>query len=518
MRTKYAIRNILTAWIGQIFVVMINFIQRRVFIHYLDISYLGINGLFSNILSLLSLAELGVGTAIVYSLYEPLSKEDWDKTALLMKFYQRAYHVIGVFILAAGWAMTPFLSFFVKEETGISHLQLYYMLFVLDSGISYFYSYKASLIQADQKQYIVTVYSQVAKIVRLCVSMAVLAVWQNFFLYLCVQIASTLLENILVSNKADSMYPCLKLSLKGRTLPKEEKRKIKKNTLAMVYHKAGTILVMGTDNLLISKFVGVSEVGLYSNYVMILNSLTGILIHIFSSITAGVGNFVATEKEERKKTLFDKVYFLTFWIYGFCSVCVFCLCNDFIEIWVGDGFHLDDRMILVMVVNYYLTGMRKPVLTFRDAFGLFWQDRYKALVEAGVNLLASILLAKYFGMFGVLLGTTISTVFVCLWVEPLILFRYGIKGGKLGNYFLKFGIYGVITLAAGSASYVIGQHLAAGQMAIVRLLIKGMVCVVITGSVFLVTTFKMKEFSYVKDTVFKVLKGKESGSRKNNSV
>ena len=262
MRTKYAIRNILTAWIGQIFVVIINFIQRRVFIHCLDVSYLGINGLFSNILSLLSLAELGVGTAIVYSLYEPLSKEDWDKTALLMKFYQRAYHVIGVFILAAGWAMTPFLSFFIKEETGISHLQLYYMLFVLDTGISYFYSYKASLIQADQKQYIVTVYSQATKVVRLCVSMAVLAVWQNFFLYLCVQIASTLMENILISNKADRMYPCLKLSLKGKKLPKEEKRKIKKNTLAMVYHKAGTILVTGTDNLLISKFVGVSAVGL----------------------------------------------------------------------------------------------------------------------------------------------------------------------------------------------------------------------------------------------------------------
>lgn len=518
MRTKYAIRNILTAWIGQIVVVIINFIQRRVFIHYLDISYLGINGLFSNILSLLSLAELGIGTAIVYSLYEPLSKKDWDKAALLMKFYRRAYHAIGLFILAAGWAVTPFLSFFVKEETGISHLQIYYMLFVLDTGISYFYSYKAALIQADQKQYIVTVYSQAVKIIRLCVSMAVLAVWQNFFLYLCVQIASALLENILISHKADRMYPCLKLPLKGRTLPKEEMKKIKKNTLAMIYHKAGMILVTGTDNLLISKFVGVSAVGLYSNYVMILNALTGILIHIFSSITAGVGNFVVTETEERKKTLFDKVYFLTFWIYGFCSVCVFCLCNDFIEIWVGKGFHLDNSLILVMVVNYYLTGIRKPVLTFRDAFGLFWQDRYKALVEAVVNLLASILLAKYFEMFGVLLGTTISTVFVCLWVEPLILFQHGIKGGKIGNYFLKFGIYGVITLAAGIASYVIGQHLAAGQMAIVRLLIKGTICAVVTGSVFWVTTFKMKEFSYVKEAVLETLKGKESGSRKNNSV
>lgn len=499
MRTKYAIRNILTAWTGQIFMVIFNFILRRIFVRYLDVSYLGINGLFSNILSLLSLAELGIGTAIVYSLYEPLAKEDWDKTALLMEFYRKAYCAIGVFILAAGLAVTPFLSFFVKEEKDIPHLFAYYMLFVVDTAVSYFYSYKASLIQADQKRYIVTLYSQAVKFVLLCVSMAVLALWKNFGIYLCVQVVATLLENILISRKAEQMYPFLKLSSKGKKIPKEEWNKIQKNTFSMICHKTGEILVNGTDNLLISKFVGIAAVGFYSNYMMIFNALTGILGHVFSSITAGVGNFAVTEQEQRKRKLFHQVYFMSFWIYGFCSVCIFCLCNDFIIVWVGESFTLDKFLVFVMVMNYYLTGMRKPVLTFRDAFGLFWYDRYKALIEAGVNLIVSVWLAKYFGMFGVLLGTTISTVSVCLWVEPWILFKYGMKQEKLQNYFGKFGVYGMLTLAAGILSYYLGNYIAAGQMVIVRLVIKGIICILLTNVVFLISSFGTGDFTYIRE-------------------
>lgn len=335
--------------------------------------------------------------------------------------------------------------------------------------------------------------------------MLVLVIWKSFFIYLCVQIASTLLENILISKKAEKMYPFLKLSFKGNKLPKEDWLKIKKNTLAMICHKVGTILVAGTDNLLISKFVGISVVGIYSNYMMVLNALTGILGHVFSSITAGVGNFVVTEQEERKRTLFRQIYFLNFWIYGFCSICVFCLCNDFISIWVGQGFFLDKKVIFVMMINYYLTGMRKPVLIFRDAYGLFWQDRYKAIVEAFVNLVVSVFLAKYFGMLGVLLGTTISTISVCLWVEPLILFEYGIKTENMVNYFLKFAIYGILTLVAGCLSYMIGDYLAAGYITIIRLVIKGMICAIVTNIIFWVATYKMNEFTYIKELCQKII-------------
>lgn len=499
MRTKYVIRNILTAWMGQVLIVIFNFILRRVFIRYLDISYLGINGLFSNILSLLSMAELGIGTAIIYSLYEPLAKEDWDKTALLIAFYKKAYSIIGLFILLAGVAVTPFLSFFVKEKTSIPYLSVYYILFVIDTAVSYFYSYKVSLIQADQKQYIVTLYSQGVKFLRLCVSMVVLVLWKNFAIYLCVQIAATLLENILISKKAEQMYPFLKLSSKEKKLQKKETDKIGQNTFAMVCHKIGDILVNGTDNLLISKFVGISVVGLYSNYLMIFNALTGILGHVFSSITAGVGNFAVTEQEQRKKRLFYQTYFVSFWIYGCCSVCIFCLCNDFIALWVGETFTLNRSVIFVMVINYYLTGMRKPVLTFRDALGLFWYDRYKALVEAGVNLLISILLVKEFGMLGVLLGTTISTISICLWVEPWVLFKYGIKGEKLGSYFLKFGMYSIITLASGALSYYFGNYLAEGQTSIVCFIIKGIVSVVITNLLFLLLSYGTGEYIYIKE-------------------
>lgn len=453
MRKKYVVLNLLTAWGGQAVIVIFNFILRMLFVKYLSIEYLGMNGLFSNILSLLSLAEMGIGSAIIYSLYEPLAKNEVTVVQAFMNFYKKAYWIIGSVILLAGSAFIPFLDWFIIDGTQIQGFKVIYFLFVLDTSISYFFSYKASLIIANQKSFIVTIYANSVKLVKIVVSMILISIWQNYFGYLILQMAFTLLENVLISYKADKMYPFLK-EKRGKALSVEQKAQIKKNTMAMLFHKIGNIVVNGTDNLILSKFVSMVSVGLLSNYNMVLNGLHTLMGQVFMAFTAGVGNYVVTEEKNQQRQLFWQMFFLNFWLYGTCSVGLFCLFNPFIVLWIGEEYTFSKLIVFLMVLNFFLTGMRKTVLTFRDAMGLFWHDRYKAFIEAVLNLLISLLLVKRIGIAGVFLGTIISTVITCFWIEPYILFRYGLKE-KIRRYFKYYGYYFVLTVAAG----MIGDYL-----------------------------------------------------------
>ena len=224
--------------------------------------YLGLIGLFTNILSILSLAELGVGSAIVYSMYKPLAEKDEYKLKGLMNLYKSAYTNIGIFVLLFGSLLTPFLDLFINENSKIQHLYLIYLMYVFNSGISYFYSYKRSLLIADQKKYIESLYHNSFYLLRNFLQIIILFMFKNFILYLGIQIILTLIENIILSKRVDYLYPIFK-GKDNTQLEKKEKQTIFNNVKAMIYHKLGSVIVMGTDNLLISMFVGLIEVGLY---------------------------------------------------------------------------------------------------------------------------------------------------------------------------------------------------------------------------------------------------------------
>ena len=480
-RVNNSIKNIKFALIGQIAGIAISFISRKVFVTILSSEYLGLNGLFSNILSVLSLAELGIGSAIIYSMYKPLAEKDNAKICALMAIYKKAYTYIGIFIAVTGISLTPFLNFFIKDIPDIPNIDTIYILFVANAAISYFYTYKRSLIIADQKRYITTVYRYGFYFILNIVQIIFLIITKNFLVYLGLQVLCTLLDNIFVSKKADELYPFLKEN-KNYKLDKKEKKNILRNVTGTVCNKIGGVVVSGTDNLLISKLVGIIEVGLYSNYYLISNALNTVYSLIFQSITASVGNLAATETNNRSEEIFNILNFFGFWIYGFSAICLVNLFNPFISIWLGDQYLFNIVIVIIISINFFITGMRRSVLIFHDAYGLYWYGKYKPLFEAVINLIASIILGIHFGVVGIFIGTTISTIATCFWVEPYILYKHGFKKSVVG-YFIRYIIYLTVTLIAGVITFLLCNTVY--YSGIIGLLIRIIICAIAPNLIFI---------------------------------
>lgn len=494
MRTKNSLINLIAALIGQFVALLISFISRRFFVQILGGDYLGVNGLFTEILTMLSLVELGVGPAIVFSLYKPLAENDTEKLKVLMRLFKKAYTAIGILVFILGAAITPFLQYFVKEMPNIPHIRLIFLLFVANTGISYFFSYKRSLIISDQRRYIDTIYHYICYAVFNILQIVFLVINHNYIVFLCLQILSTFIENVIISMKADRMYPFLKEKTTQK-LDSETRTQIVRNTYAMILHKVGGIVVNSTDNLLLSTIVGLASVGLYSNYQLVVNALKKIVNQIFTAMTASIGNLGVTETKERSVEIFGYVFFINFWIYGFCSVTLYSLFNLFIRLWVGENMLFDSFVVFTIVLNFYLLGMRQTVLTFRDAFGIYYQDRIKPLFESLVNLVMSILLAWKIGVAGVFIGTAISTITVDLWVEPYILYKYGFKRSSK-PYFVKYVIYTASTLFAGAVTLLTCRVIESSTW--LSLIARLGVCVIVPNLIFWILYHRTKEYKYFK--------------------
>lgn len=450
-RTENSIRNIKFGTFGLFLSYVVNFVSRRFFVMYLSVEYLGINGLFSNILTVLSLMELGVGTAIGFSLYAPLAFQETEKIQLIMQFYRKAYWVIGLLVIAVGLAITPLLPILITEEQTIPNLYPIYWLFVINSGISYFLSYKRTLVIADQKRYINTAYQYGFQILKSIGQIIILIITQSFILYLLVMLATTVIENVLISKRIDRLYPYLRTRTKG-TLEKEESLRIKKNIFALMFHRIGTVVVNGTDNILMAMFVNLASVGIYSNYTMVTKALNSVLGVLYQSLTASIGNFVVEKGSPASMPLFDQLNVATFWLFGFCSISLYLLFNPFIEIWLGAAYCFSQPVVLIIVINFYIMGILRPVRTFYASMGLFWFDRYKPIFESAINLIFSIVLVKRFGLIGILIGTTISSVTTIFWFEPFVLYHYGF-GCNIWNYLARYVKLTLLTIVAGYLTY-----------------------------------------------------------------
>lgn len=499
-RTKKSLINLITAFIGQIFGVIISFIVRMVFVKYLSSEYLGINGLFTNILTMLSLVELGVGSAMTYSLYKPLAENNKEKTKSLMSLYKKAYNIIGIIVLVLGIGFTPFYKCLISEVPNIPNLNIIYILFVINTGVSYFYSYKRSLIICDQKKYITTIYRYGFYFLYNLAQIIVLVLTKNYILYLICQVISTILENIAISIKADKLYPYLK-EKDIKPLEKEEYIKIKKNVFAMMFHKIGGMVVNSTDNIILSRFVSLVSVGLYSNYYMVINGLEIITNQIFDAIVASVGNLGVSESKEKIKSVFNKVFFMNFWIFSFCSICLVTVFNDFIQIWLGQEYVFEFSVVVIIVIAFYLKGMRKTVLTFKDATGNFYHDRYKPIIESIINIIVSIILAKKMGVAGVFLGTIISTVTTSLWIEPYVLYKHVFKE-KVFSYFIKLTVYTIITIVVCSFTYWLSLFVT--QVSILGILFKLIICLIVPNIIYIILFNKTEEFNYFKNLVKRI--------------
>lgn len=500
-RTENSIINSAMSIVTQVLTVVLNFAVKTVFIKMLNDEYLGVNGLFTNIITMLSLADLGIGIAIPYSLYKPLAKKDEHKINVLMNFYKKVYTIIGIAVLLIGLSLTPFLGLIIKDiPKNVPHLSLIYILFVIHSASSYFFVYKKFLIDSDQKGYITSriifTFSTLLSIIQIIL----LVTTKNYILFLLSSIILVIIQNIYISSKANKLYPFIK-NKTDEKLEKEDMEGIKKNVSSLFIYKVGTVIMNGTDNIIISKFIGLIIVGFYSNYVLIINSVTTVLNQIFNAITSSIGNLVVTTNKKRSKEVYDNLNFANFWLYALFGVCIIVLINPFINVWIGKKYVMGFSIVFLLVLNFYVLGMQSVTNSFRNAYGLFWIAKYRPIIMVIINIVISVVLVQFIGIEGVLIGTLVSRLVTTAWLDPYIVHKYGFEISPK-SYYIDYLKYLVIFIAI---SIILNYFVSMVAINNIFILILIAILVVIIVNVILVLLFfKTSEFNYFYDKIKKI--------------
>lgn len=428
-----SIRNIIFGYGNQILTLFLSFISRTVFIKILGENYLGINGLFSDVLMMLSMADLGFGTAMVYSFYKPVAEHDEKRIAALIHFYKRIYNIIAVVVAAVGVMLIPFLKYLVNLNQGIPYLKIYYLFFLANTVISYLFVYKTSIINASQNNYLISQYQVIVNVIKTVIQIIALLIFHNYFIYLSINIAATLANNLIASHKADQLYPEIKMGYEE--LDGESRKSIFENMKSIFLYKASGVLLTGTDNTLISIIVGTVWVGIYSNYNMIITAVNSFINTLFSSITASVGNLIVTEKSEKRYEVFKVMQTISLMIAASTVVIMYSLVNDLIYVWLGEKFVLSNQILIAIMCNFYLGNILRPIWSYREATGLYMQTKYIMLIAAGVNIVLSVVWGNLFGISGILFASVVARLSTYFWYEPKLLFKNYFEEKVKGFYF-----------------------------------------------------------------------------------
>lgn len=445
-RTENAIKNVKTGFTVQLINKIMAFVVRTVFIKCLNTEYLGVNGLFTNVLTILSFAELGIGTAIIFSMYKPVADNNKEKIKTLMSLYKKTYNIIGGVVFILGLLVIPFMNIIVKDAPNIKeNIILIYILFLINTASSYFFTYKKSIIIAHQKQSIINNIDSIFYIIKSIFEILFLILTKNFIIYLVIQIGGTILENFYLSHVANKMYPYLK-EKNIEKLSKKESKDIFSNVKSLVIYKFGGVIMNGTDNILISALINVSTVGIVSNYNLIILSVKSILSSALNGVTASVGNLNAIGNTEQKEKVYYDLTFVYYLVYTFCSIAFIVLLNPFIKIWLGEKYILGISISIALAVSFFIDGMRQPGFIYRTTLGLFQKAQVTPYIGATTNIVLSIALCKIFGLVGIFIATSIAQLVSYSWIDTHLIYKYELKKSSK-NYYIKYALY-FITFAA----------------------------------------------------------------------
>lgn len=472
--------------------IVITFVYRTVFLMFLSKEYLGINGLFANILQLFSLAELGIGSAITYSMYKPFAEKNIDKINALIRFYRNVYNVLAGIILVMGICFYPFIKYTVNisEVPSDVNLTVVYFLFVAQSVVSYLFIYKQSLLMADQQNHIISLFNMVLQIVGYAVKIVLLIITHKYEIVLLSDVLVNLVINFIFSLFISNKY---KEIFKGKQkILKEEKTTIYKNTFALLCHKVGTIIVSATDNIILSKFVNLVSVGLYSNYSIICLSVTNLTSRLFSNLIPTVANYVLNKSKEESYDLFNRMVYLNQWIASFTTVCLYLLLNPFITLWLDESFLLSQFVVVWICLQHYIQATTLTTNVFLNGCGLFMRDKIRPLIESVLNIVISILLAIKLGIAGVFIGTVVSGVLTYYWRTPYLIFKHYFKFSSWDYWKTQIGWF-LLTAIMCLIGQVTLQNISNGFLLFV---VRVIIVLVAVNVIILVCTFKTKEFKY----------------------
>jgi len=504
-RTKNTVRNFSSGALVQLINKLMAFVVRTVFIKVLSTEYLGVNGLFTNILTVLSFAELGFGTAIIYNMYKPVSEDDKEKIKSLMKLYKKVYNTIGIIVAICGICVIPFLRYIISDVPDIKeNLTVIYLLFLINTVSSYFITYKKSIISAYQQESIINKYTSISYIIKTILEVVFLLSTKNYIIYLIIQIVCTIGQNIAISIKAEKMFPYLK-DKDVQTISKDKRNKIFSDVKAMaVYKFAGTILD-GTDNIIISALFGVNLVGICSNYILIISSVTSVIRSALNSITASIGNLNVMCDKIKKEQIFYQMLFITFVIFNFCSIAILILINPFIKLWIGEQYLLSNLIVFSLGLNMFVDGSRLTGYTFRTTLGLFVKGKNVPVFTAIINIILSILLGRMIGVSGVFFATAISRLVTNIWFDPYLIHKYELNT-PMNKFFKKYILYILTFLINYIICYVITSFIGEG---IINFVLKITLVCIIPNLTVCVMFYRTEEVKGIKEKISSLIKNEK---------
>lgn len=485
-RTYNVVKNVISNFGTEFVNLVLKFVTRIIFIKVFGENYLGINGLFTNILTLLSLAELGIGGAIVYNMYKPIAEKNYNYLSALMNYYKKLYRIIGLVVCVIGLMIVPLLKYIVNLEVNVGNITFFYLLYLANTVSSYFLIYKTSILIADQKNYVIKICNAIVNVVKFAALTAAAYLFKNFYIYLTIQIAFSVIANYVSSKEAEKRYPFITEKFE---LPKEDKKNLWNNVTHMFMYQLGYVILNNTDNILISIMVGTVAVGFYSNYSMIIMEINILMQLFFSAFQSSIGNLGAVESADKQYEVYKTISLISFVMNSIISIVLSVIIQDSIKFLYTDHYLLGNEIVWVCIFNFYIYNMLQPIYCFRNTIGLFKQTKTIMLYTSLVNLVLSVILGKFMGLFGILFATGIARVVTNLWYEPLKLFKIYFKKPVKYYYFTQIVLVLTTVLTAG-AVLMCTNKICIGNL-FIQILIKAIIAGGIPAVVYLLL-FKKK--------------------------
>ncbi|MBQ3110076.1 MAG: hypothetical protein IJC69_02925 [Clostridia bacterium] len=446
-RLKNSIRNSAFGLFAEVTTLILGFFVRSVFVQTLAEDYLGVNGLFTNILQVLSFAELGIGNAIVFSLYKPIREKDSERIRQYVAFYKSAYRIIGAVVAVLGLLLVPFLNVIIVDKPDIpDNLVIIYLLYLANTVFSYFCVWKRTFMTANQERYIGTVVEQIFTILQVIVQIVLLYTTHNFILYLATMIVCNQVRNLIIARICSKRYPVVN-EKPCEDLTKEEKKSIFENVKALFVYKLSGVVLGSTDNILIQAIINFRSVSLYSNYSMLITNFRLLANQLLNGITASVGDLNASDDNKAKENVFYRLLFVSFWLYGFLCVGFVSTVNSLISAWLGYKFTLPVATVMAIAFSFYVEGMQFAGFTYRTTMGLFKESVAAPALSAIINIVLSVILGYKLGMSGIFIATGVSRLITTTWVDGYLVFKKRLNKSPVRFYvtYVAYFLFAIIT-------------------------------------------------------------------------
>lgn len=500
-KTKNARRNILFGSLNKVITMFLPFVVRSVIIYALSAQYLGLNSLFSSILQVLNLTELGFSSAMVYSMYKPIAENDDETICALLNFYRKIYFIIGCVVLSLGLLLLPFLDKLISGDIPDNiNIYILYLCYLVNTVLSYMmFAYRSSLLNAHQRTDIISNINTITLGSMYLLQIVLLIATKNYYTYVLMMPAFTILNNLIVAAVSRKYYPQYKC--KG-ALNSTLISGIKRQTAGLMVNKICAVSRNSLDNIFVSTFLGLAATAMYGNYYYIMNAIIAILMVISNGLLAGVGNSIVTESPEKNYSDLKKINFVYMWFAGWCTICLICLYQPFMKLWVGEKLMFPNIVAVAFGIYFYALEMGVVRGVYSDAAGLWWENRYRAIIETIVNLILNYVLVKYFGILGIVVATLISLLVINFGFGSQIVFKYYFKNKKLHEYFMYQMYYAFVTFVLGGTTYYIANSIKMDGVA--GLALKFLICCCVPNILYVLVYHRTNEYKIAVPWILKI--------------